>query len=117
MIMRSQTENQTVLALLLFNSMRYLITFRSYGEDKKRTKRVPQQAGEELVRLLAGGKDIVVNGEFYNSKDIESIRKINAENFGKDFAAQQQRLEMNNPEEVRYLRSIGVIIPQIGNAQ
>lgn len=97
--------------------MRYLVTFRSFGEDKKRTKRLSQEQGEKAVALLAQGKHIVINGEYYNAGDIDSIRKINVENFGADFAEQQARLELQQPEERKYLESRGFIPLQLKNAE
>lgn len=84
--------------------MRYLITFRSIGEGQKRTKKVSQKIGEQFVKSLASNQNIVVNGDWYNSSDIESVRKINTDNgFTKDYMLQQQRAELDSPDERKYL--------------
>jgi len=95
--------------------MRYMIIFRSFGESKKRTKKVSQKIGEQAVALLSQGKHLVIDREFFNASDIESIQKINSENFGFDFADQQSRMELESPEEVKYLKetnSLQISSPQ-----
>jgi len=93
------------LFLNLF-SVRYLITYRSFGEPQKRCDRVSQKTGEQLVKLLAAGKHVVINGDFYNRHEIGSVRKIDLNNFPEDFVKQQERAELSNPEELAYLKSI-----------
>ena len=90
---------------------RYMITFRSVGEQK-RTKKVPQQVGEEIVRQVQQNKNIVINGDWYNVADIESVRKITKENgFDKDFVALQEKSELRNEKERLYLQNL----PQLKN--
>lgn len=83
-----------------------MITFRSVGENSKRTKKVSQRIGEQVVQSFARNENIVINGEWFNVSDIESVRKINVDNFGKEYAEQQQRAELANPEEKAYLDSL-----------
>ena len=87
--------------------MRYILTFRSIREPQKRTRRLSQKEGEQIVRQLADGKNIVVHGDFYNANEVESVRQINTQNgFPADYVEQQKRQEMSNEEERVYLDSI-----------
>ena len=76
-----------------------MITLRS----NKKAKKVSQERGEKIIECLTNNENILLDGEWMNVTDILSVKKINAENFGSDFAKQQERLELENPKERAYI--------------
>ena len=91
--------------------MRYIIIFRSVGQEK-RTKRVSQQVGEAIVNSFANNRNVTINGNWYNMADVESVQKISTENgFTKDYVLLEERAELRSPKELEYLKSINS--PQI----
>lgn len=86
--------------------MRYMITFRSAGESKKRKKIVSQEVGEKVVQSFINKQNIIIDGDWYNAADVENVQKIEKKNgYNKDFVEQQERSELLNPVERKYLES------------
>lgn len=80
--------------------MRYMIYFK--GSTK--VKRVSQKIGEGVIKAKLLGGNVEIKGGLYDTVMIDRIVPINKyHGFDKEFVESNERHEMDNEEERKYL--------------
>ena len=83
--------------------MRYLIEFK---DPNVQPKRVSQREGEVAMRAKNDGANVVIRGAMFDPVMISAIKPISTDYFGKDYVEAEERKELANPEELKYLKSV-----------
>lgn len=81
--------------------MRYMI----YLKDKS-TVHVSQKVGEEVMKAKMGKvPGVILNGACISTDFITIVKPIKAGWFPKDFVEQQERIELDSPDAIKFLTS------------
>lgn len=91
--------------------MRYIIYFK---DPNRAAKRVSQREGEIAMQAKNDGANVMIKGSMIDPVMIAEIKPMSRDWFDKDTVEAEQRSELANPDERKYLEQTNSL-PQLSD--